>query len=68
MVQGLKEQTSNKPEQTDKILVCARHQEENKIMLCNLGLMFGAKKLVQVTLKRLSERASGDIRIKNHID
>lgn len=67
-MQGLEEQTPNKPEQIDKILVCTRQQEENKIMLCNLGLMFGAKKSVQVTLKRRSDRPSGDIRIKNHID
>lgn len=67
-MQGLEKQTTNKPEQTDKILVCARHQEENKIMLYNHGLMFGAEKLVQVIWKRRSERLSGDIRIKNHID
>ena len=32
-------------------------------MLYNHGLMFGAEKLVQVTLKRRLERLSGDIRI-----
>ena len=32
-------------------------------MLYNHGLMFGAEKLVQVTLKRQLERLSGDIRI-----